>query len=62
VLLWTDELVRLPTVRVTQDGRTIAERRLPWPASPGRVFRVPSTVLAGVDPRGGDVVVSLRRS
>jgi hypothetical protein len=62
LLLWTDELVRFPRVTVTQGGRTIAQRLLPWPASPGRVFRVPSRLLAGVDPLGGDVVVALRRT
>ena len=61
LLLWTDKLVRVPRVTIVQDGRLVAERLLPWPASPGRVFRVPSSLLAAVDPRGGDVVVALRR-
>ena len=59
LLVWTDELVRFPKVTVSQNGRTIASRRLPWPASPGRVFRVPSTVLDGVDPTGGDVLINV---
>jgi hypothetical protein len=33
--------------------------RVPWPASPGRVFRVPWSVLSGVDPALGDVVIAL---
>ena len=61
LLLWADEHVARPTVVVRQDGRTIAERRLWWPAAPGRVFRVPSDVLDGVDPRGGPVTVGLGR-
>lgn len=60
LLLWSSELVPRPTVTVAQDGREIAARRLAWPASPGRVFRVPSTLLERADPRGGDVTVGLR--
>ncbi|MCW2641936.1 MAG: FAD-dependent pyridine nucleotide-disulfide oxidoreductase [Dactylosporangium sp.] len=59
LLLWTDELVRLPHVVVRQDGVAIAHRRLPWPASPGRVFRIPSSLLRDVNPTGGDVHVGL---
>ncbi|MGC0362905.1 thioredoxin reductase [Rhodococcus sp. 27YEA15] len=59
LLLWTDTLVRVPKIVVRQDGRVLARTTLPWPASPGRVFRVPSTVLKGVDHHGGPVTVSL---
>lgn len=59
LLAWTDERVRVPKVTVIQDGRVIASKRLSWPASPGRVFRIPSSVLRGVDSRGGDVVVDI---
>jgi thioredoxin reductase len=59
LLLWTDTLVRIPRIRVRQDGRTIATKTLPWPASPGRVFRVPSGVLKNVDTKGGPVTLSL---
>ena len=59
LLLWPDRLARLPRVRVVQDGAVLAERRIPWPASPGRVFRVPASLLAGVSPTGGPVTVSL---
>lgn len=58
-LLWTDEFVRAPTVTATQDGRIAGRRRLPWPAAPGRVFRVPSGIVNGVDFRGGPVTLSL---
>lgn len=60
LLLWTDVLIRVPTVVARQDGRTVGRKTLPWPASPGRVFRVPSSILGRVDPRGGVVTVSLR--
>ena len=61
LLLWTDELVRRPQVLVRQRGRTVASRRLPWPAAPGRVFRVPSSVLDGIDHTAGDVTIALHR-
>lgn len=57
LLLWSDELVRWPRVVVRQDGREIGARRLPWPAAPGRVFRVPASILADVDWEGGDVEI-----
>ena len=60
LLLWTDVLVRVPTVLARQDGRVVGRRTLPWPASPGRVFRVPSSLLDKVNPFGGAVMVSLR--
>lgn len=60
LLTWTDTLVRVPRVVARQDGRVIGRRTLPWPASPGRVFRLPSSILDAVDPRGGEVTVSLR--
>jgi hypothetical protein len=59
VLLWTDTLVRIPRIRVHQDGQVIATKTLPWPASPGRVFRIPADVLSGVDFAGGSVTISL---
>ncbi|WP_432839483.1 NAD(P)/FAD-dependent oxidoreductase [Dactylosporangium sp. CA-092794] len=60
--LWTDELVHTPTIVVRQAGRPVAVRRLWWPAAPGRVLRVPSDVLAGIDRSGGPVTIGLRRS
>ena len=59
LLLWTDTLVRIPRIMVRQDGKTIATKTVPWPASPGRVFRVPSSVLKNVDATGGSVTLSL---
>jgi thioredoxin reductase len=59
LLLWTDELIRIPRVVARQDGNVIGRKTLPWPASPGRVFRVPSSILAKADPRGGAVTISI---
>ncbi len=60
LLAWTDTLVRFPTVTVRQDGVVLARRRLPWAASPGRIFRIPAGVLSAADPAGGTITVSLR--
>ena len=59
LLLWTDELVRVPRVVARQDGRVVGRRTLPWPASPGRMFRVPSSLLDRVNAAAGPVTVSL---
>lgn len=59
LLLWSDQLIRFPTVTVSQFGNVIATTRTPWPASPGRVFRVPSSVLDAVDPDHGAVTVGI---
>ncbi|MDF3341263.1 NAD(P)/FAD-dependent oxidoreductase [Mycolicibacterium septicum] len=59
LLLWTNTLVRIPKVVARQDGKVIGRKTLPWPASPGRVFRVPSSILDAVDHRGGPVSLSL---
>ncbi|MEU6413934.1 FAD-dependent oxidoreductase [Microbispora sp. NPDC046933] len=59
ILLWSAEHRPIARVVVTQDGREIARRTLPWPVSPGRVFRVPSSLLSGADPRGGPITISL---
>lgn len=61
LLLWTDELLPRPVVRVRQGGTVVARRRLPWPAAPGRVFRVPSSVLDAADRGAGDVTISVSR-
>lgn len=58
-LLWATEYRPLPRVVIRQHGRVIARRRLPWPVSPGRVFRVPWDLFAGVDAEAGDVQIGL---
>lgn len=59
LLLWTDALVRIPKVSARQGDRVIGRKTLPWPASPGRVFRIPSNILDGVDPEQGPVTISI---
>ncbi|MDQ1106032.1 NAD(P)/FAD-dependent oxidoreductase [Nocardioides zeae] len=59
LLLWTDTWVERPRVEAVQDGRVVGTRRLPWPAAPGRVFRVPSAILDAARPDGGDVTLRL---
>jgi hypothetical protein len=59
LLLWTDSLIRVPRVVAAQNGKVIGRKTLPWPASPGRVFRVPSSILSDVDACGGPVTLSL---
>ena len=59
LLLWTDQLVRFPKVTVSQRGRVVATTLLPWAASPGRVFRVPWSIMDAVDPAQGPVTVGL---
>jgi thioredoxin reductase len=59
LLLWTDQLIRFPTVTVSQLGHVIATKRTPWPASPGRVFRIPSSVLDGVHPDRGAITIGV---
>ncbi|MCV7062122.1 FAD-dependent oxidoreductase [Mycolicibacterium vaccae] len=59
LLLWTDEYRRLPRLRAMQDGRLLGSGRTPWPAAPGRVYRAPWSLVAGADPKGGPVTLSL---
>ena len=59
LLLWTDQLVRFPKVTVSQRGHVVATTLLPWAASPGRVFRVPWSIMDAVDPALGPVTVGL---
>jgi thioredoxin reductase len=59
LLLWSDKLVRNPVVVLRQRGIVIARQRLPWPAAPGRVFRVPSKILDAVNDEAGDVTIAL---
>jgi thioredoxin reductase len=58
LLFWVDQYHRLPKLRAVQDGRTLATKRTPWPAAPGRVYRAPWSLVSGADPDGGDVTVS----
>jgi thioredoxin reductase len=59
VVSWVSEHVGAPRVTVRQDGVVLARRRLAWPASPGRAFRLPWALFADADPARGPVEVSL---
>ena len=59
LLLWSETHVRNPRVLVHQDGRVIARQRMPWPAAPGRVFRVPWTMLRDAREDAGPLTVGL---
>jgi thioredoxin reductase len=59
LLLWTDTYRRLPGIRAMQAGAEVGRVRTPWPAAPGRIFRVPERVLVGADPDAGPVTLHL---
>ncbi|MEU6789491.1 FAD-dependent oxidoreductase [Nonomuraea angiospora] len=59
LLLWADAFRTFPRVTATQDGRVLGRAGLPWPAAPGRVFRVPFSLVADADPAGGPVRLAL---
>lgn len=59
LVLWADSFHRTPHVQARQGSTLLARRRLPWPLSPGRAFRVPWGLVSGADPDGGDVTLSL---
>jgi thioredoxin reductase len=59
LLFWSDASRSFPRVVAVQDGTRIGTIRLPWPATPGRVFRVPFSLVAGADPHGGPLHIAL---
>ncbi|MGC5629859.1 NAD(P)/FAD-dependent oxidoreductase [Georgenia sp. Z1344] len=59
LVCWVDRLVPRPVVTVSQGGHRLARKRLAWPAAPGRAFRIPSSMLDGVDAAGGDVRIAI---
>jgi thioredoxin reductase len=59
LLAWPRRQIHLPTVTVTQRGDTIARRRLPWTASPGRVLRIPAEILRAADIHNGTITVDI---
>ncbi|MFO8076150.1 MAG: FAD-dependent oxidoreductase [Egibacteraceae bacterium] len=59
LLAWSTEARPVAHVRLLQDGREITRRRLPWAVSPGRVLRLPATLLDAVDLSGGPVRLTL---
>ena len=59
LLLWADAYHRAPQVLARQGSSLIGRRRLPWAVSPGRMFRVPWSLVVDADPDAGDVTLSL---
>jgi thioredoxin reductase len=59
LLLWPTAHRALPTVVVEQDGTVLSRRRLPWPVAPGRMFRLPWSMVASCRPGAGDVLIRL---
>lgn len=60
LLSWSDAFQNFPTVEALQAGRVIARKRLAWPATPGRMFRIPADLLQRVDATQGPVTIRLR--
>lgn len=59
LLFWVDRYVARPAVEARQGGGVIGSVRLAWPAAPGRVFRVPASILDRVDYSAGPVTLSI---
>jgi thioredoxin reductase len=59
LLLWADDVRSVPRVVAHQEGREVGRRSLPWSVGPGRVFRVPWSLLEKADPHGDDITVGL---
>ena len=59
LLTWTDELHLRPVVEAVQADRVIGRRTLWWPAAPGRVFRIPSSLVDDALPDEGPVTIRL---
>jgi thioredoxin reductase len=59
LLAWTDEFIRFPKVIARQHGYVIGQKTLAWPAAPGRVFRIPSSILDRTDADRGPVTITV---
>jgi thioredoxin reductase len=59
LLLWADDVRSVPRVVAHQEGGEVGRRSLPWSVGPGRVFRVPWSLLEKADPHGDDITVGL---
>lgn len=60
LLAWSDAFKQFPTIEVRQADRLIATRRSIWPAVPGRVFRMPWSMLRNARPTDGPIDVTIR--
>jgi thioredoxin reductase len=59
LLAWPQISTPLARITVTQGGHVIAAKRLVWPASAGRVLRIPVELLKDTNPDGGPITVQL---
>lgn len=59
LLFWVDEYVARPTIEARQGGKLVGSTKTAWPAAPGRVFRVPASILEKVDRGGEPVTISI---
>lgn len=59
LLFWVEKYVALPVVEARQAGEVIGSMRMIWPAAPGRVFRVPASILDAADSSAGPVTISI---
>jgi hypothetical protein len=59
LLLWSQEFRQVAKIAAIQDGRTIGKLTVPWPVAPGRVLRIPWSLLSSHDLRGGPVTLVL---
>lgn len=59
LLSWPRHHIRAPTVTIGQNHTILTRRRLAWSASPGRVFRIPSALLATATAKDGPVTVDI---
>lgn len=59
LLLWTDTYRRFPVVLAMQRGTEVGRTRTPWPAAPGRIYRVPERLLANARATHGPVTLKL---
>jgi thioredoxin reductase len=58
ILAWPQRFVSLP-VAIAQQGERQVRARLARAARPGRVLRLPATLLTGFDPAGGPITLTL---
>ena len=59
LLSWPRLHITIPTVTITQNRQPVAQRRLPWPASPGRAFRIPASMLDHAHSDGGTITIDI---
>lgn len=60
LLAWSTVFRMFPVVELHQRGQVIARHRSIWPAAPGRVFRIPWSLLQKAQMSDGPVDVSIR--